>query len=376
MKSMNDYLFISSSEPSPVMMDRINITIANGYNPLYVNWNRNQFYLLNDFLDKTEFDKKTYNIGRVTNPILRFWKLVKFIFWLKYELKNSLKKGSICYCDSFDLLFSILLINKSLKLEIRYGVEDLNKFQLRSDVIGYLFRRLENVMLKKVDSLILTSDQFWYKYYEKLGIKKYIIVENVPRELVWHDFNRKKNNNKFVIGYVGIIRYFKCMTILIEAIRVLKDEGLNVEVLFCGGGDDLDKLKVFCAEDSFVKFEGPYNYVQDIKNIYSGIDLIYCVYDTSYLNVRYAMPNKFYESIISKIPILVSRNTYLEKRTKVIGIGTSVDYNDEIEMINTLKDAILKKGWYEDAEKKLQISDELVNYYFNDNRKAMLAAIL
>lgn len=371
---MNDYLFLSTSEPSPVMLERINLAISLGYNPLYINWNRNQFYQ-DVILEGKPFSKKTYDIGKVNNPVLRFLKIAKFIFWLKRELRNSLKMGSICYCDSFDLLFAILLIKKELKLEIRYGIEDLHRYQLRTDIVGYLFRSLERVMLKRVNSLILTSDQFWYQYYEKLGLGKYIVVENVPNEVHWYGFKRKININKFVIGFVGIIRYYKCLTSLVKAIRVLNNEGLNIEVKFSGNGDDLEKLKLFCFEDSFVKFTGTFKYDQDIRDIYSDIDLIYCVYDTSILNVRYAMPNKFYESIITKIPILVSRETYLEERTIVAGIGGSVDVNDEVDMINTLREACLKKGWYDNAVKILSSSDELENYYYISNRKSKYESI-
>ena len=52
------------------------------------------------------------------------------------------------------------------------------------------------------------------------------------------------------------------------------------------------------------------------------------MYDSTDLNVRLALPNKLYESMYFKKPILVSSNTYLSQVVDQYGIGFKWDQND------------------------------------------------
>ena len=368
-----DYLFISSSEPSPVMIERINIATSNGFNPLYICWDRNTFYLKDQVLN---FKKLSYPIGQTKSFYLRIYNVIKFSFWL-FKLLRKEKISSVnVFCDSFDLLFIISLFKKSFNFYIRYSIEDLNEYQLNKNLLSSIFKLVEKYLLLSVDFLILTSQEFYDRYYINLYQREYIVVENVPNRLIWQNFNKPNSNiKKFVIAFIGIIRYYKCLTALIDASAVLNEQGYELEVRFYGGGQDYEMLLDYGKNYDFIKFHGPYNYNLEIKEIYSFVDLIYSVYDYDIQNVRLAMPNKFYESIITKIPILVSKNTYLEKRVIEAGIGIGVDYKNKIQMVNILKDAILNRGWYCSANKIILESD-LEKFYFETHKDAFAVSIV
>ena len=104
---------------------------------------------------------------------------------------------------------------------------------------------------------------------------------------------------------------------------------------------------------------GRFNYEKEIKNIYESLDLIYSVYDAKQLNVRLALPNKLYESILSKKIILVAENTKLCKEVEEYSIGYGLPSN--------LSD-------YERFEKKL--SNILEDVYFFDYSKIKVQKIL
>ena len=76
------------------------------------------------------------------------------------------------------------------------------------------------------------------------------------------------------------------------------------------------------------------------------MDLIWSVYDTSLQNVRIAMPNKFYEAILSRIPIVVAENTYLANRVYKAGIGICVPCDNAETIAKILAIACKKEGWY------------------------------
>jgi len=71
------------------------------------------------------------------------------------------------------------------------------------------------------------------------------------------------------------------------------------------------------------------------------VDVIYCAYDTDDKNALVLMPNKFYEAIELGLPLIVSRGTYLAKRTEEEGIGYAIDEtnSEELrELLLSLKD--------------------------------------
>ena len=58
---------------------------------------------------------------------------------------------------------------------------------------------------------------------------------------------------------------------------------------------------------------------------YENIDLLLCTYDYRIDNVRYAEPNKLYESMYFRKPIIVSSSTFLSKKVAQLGIGYDID---------------------------------------------------
>jgi succinoglycan biosynthesis protein ExoL len=366
-------LFISSSEPSPVMLERIKIANFNNKTPLLISWNRNDFYNFNNIYN---FEKITYNIGPINNLYKRFIKVFNFYKWLKIFLITNNVNDIDIFCDSFDILIVTILLKKKFKIYIRYCVEDLHKLQLNDNIYGKIFRKFERYVHSNVDLLIVTSQKFIECYYINISKSKYIIVENLPNKIPWQNFKRQKSkDDKFKIAFIGIIRYFNCLQALVDSSRVLYKNGHNFEVSFIGNGDDYDRLIEYCKNDTFISFTGTYNYNLDISRLYSDVDLIYSVYDYNIKNVKLAMPNKFYESLITKIPIIVSRNTYLEKRVTELGIGIGVDYKNIQDLTNLLTMAINKNNWYTISENSL-INYNNINNYYNDNEKLMNQSIL
>ena len=67
------------------------------------------------------------------------------------------------------------------------------------------------------------------------------------------------------------------------------------------------------------------------------MDCVFAVYDADNPNVRIALPNKLYESILCELPIIVAKGTYLEELVKEWGVGVSVSHKDVNELAEALK---------------------------------------
>lgn len=76
-------------------------------------------------------------------------------------------------------------------------------------------------------------------------------------------------------------------------------------------------------------YHGAFKNPVDLPSIYSHVDVLVATYDTDEENVRYAEPNKLYEAIFFRKPIIVSRDTFLQQKAERMGIGFGVNAFDE-----------------------------------------------
>ena len=66
------------------------------------------------------------------------------------------------------------------------------------------------------------------------------------------------------------------------------------------------------------------------------VDCVYAVYDADNPNVRIALPNKLYESILCELPIIVAKQTYLAELVKEWGVGISVNHKEVKELVEAI----------------------------------------
>lgn len=100
-----------------------------------------------------------------------------------------------------------------------------------------------------------------------------------------------------------------------------------------GESGDLSKL----AGRSNIFFHGVFDALRDLDKIYPQIDAVVAVYTVGIPNVRFAEPNKLYEAIFFRTPIIVSAGTFLEERVRKLGVGFSVDAESEAEIIRLVE---------------------------------------
>lgn len=230
-------------------------------------------------------------------------------------------------------------------------------------------------MLRRVDRLLVSSPAFWTGYYARIFSSHCILLENTPSATTWCGFRRQENTDGILrVGFVGIIRYPRSLAQLIDAVQQAADEGAAIKVIFAGGGVmPVDLQEKMHQTPELFEFSGPYQYTRDIKRLYANIDIIYAIYDGDDPNCQLAMPNKFYEAIIAKIPILVARGTYVESEVLRLGIGASATTGDAAGLHALLVSAQARSGWYVKALARLNEID--AKRYFEAYRQAIDASV-
>ena len=155
--------------------------------------------------------------------------------------------------------------------------------------------------------------------------------------------NRIPDAAHLKIGFVGSVRFDSVYNFA----RVICHSFPQHEFHFYGNVVDEKFYQLQSCSNCF--FHGHFSNPSDLPEIYSGIDAVLSTYDVRYENVKYAEPNKIYESIYFEVPIIVSAGTYLSERVSELGIGYSVNAMDDAEVISLIsekltKDSLLQKS--------------------------------
>lgn len=370
---MTDYLFLSSNTPAPALIDKVRQAKSAGRRPLLVYFRRTEEFIAADLPRDCEFIDYCVPFSGV--GVRRLFTLAAFVWWLRNRIRSSMPHGGDCYTETFDLCLMGMVAGAGRPIRHRFEARDLHAVQIGGGPLSVAVRLAERWAIPRLHMLVLTSEKFWQEYYHRFAVRRHVVVENMPRRELWEGFTRQKPDGVFRIGFIGVLRYYDCLVALVDAVRELCSEGKSIVVRFAGGGDKAAELRAYCRDDPTFEFTGPFAYSKSIQRLYTDLDLIYSVYDARQTNVRYAMPNKFYEAYITRIPIMVAAGTYLEERVLAAGIGIGVPATDAAGIAQALRTAVEHKGWYAAACVALQRKD-VVECQFRQHEDAIVAAVL
>lgn len=242
---------------------------------------------------------------------------------------------AVVHCANPDMLLVTAFYKTFYKrgVKIVYEIADLPKLGYNSNrrpikaLIKRLFNWSERYLCTKVSLLIVTSPYFWDMYYRRFIPKSKVLwIPNTPERRHFQGFQTRRSltDGSLVVGFIGQIRYPKQIRLLIDA-----SEGLpGVSVFLAGEGPSYQAIMDYCRNRSHVYFHGPYNYDSEICELYSRVDCVYSVYDTSVDNVLVALPNRLYEAIVCALPVIVADGTALSKFVVDEGFGYSVPADD------------------------------------------------
>ena len=271
-------------------------------------------------------------------------------FQKKALAKLEEMKPNVIYAEGLDTLIIAGKYKQKHDVRIVFEVADLRENYITKPkkavdraITAVLLRR-EKKAFKNVDFLVVTSPKFYDMHYNALISKdKMLFIPNAPDAEVFKSY--QKHEGDFTVGFIGGIRYLDQMKMLVDAAG---DAGCKV--LFAGAGgtsSDYEQIQAYCKGKDYVSFTGRYDYNSQIAGLYGMVDCVFAVYDADNPNVRIALPNKLYESILCELPIIVAKGTYLEELVKEWGVGVSVSHKDKSELFETLRKLMNDQAFYD-----------------------------
>jgi len=277
-------------------------------------------------------DKKVDVKGLGLNaPIGRINSLLYFPIWFLYLFFWLFKsEWDVVHAVNFDTYLFSLIASKIKNKPIIYDIYDFYGDMMPS-ILRNIIIKVDKRLLPFSDVLILADES----RVEQIGgniHKNIFTINNSPEEDNFDKNYYADNINMFKVFIGGKILKERCLDVVISAIG--KIEGVKLSIR--GHCDETDyKQQIIQLSQKFdnidIYLDGvPYEEI--VKGTLSA-DLTIALYDPDIPNNKYASPNKLFEAMASKIPIIVNENTSMADIVRKEKCGIVIPYGNEEALI-------------------------------------------
>lgn len=304
-------LLIDSSYPINTRNERILSSLEQNFLniPVYaIAWNRDERSMVDS--DRTFVYNRVSEYGSLFKKLCN---LIGYFHFIKKYNKKLLPK--IIIASHWDMLLLAVIMRQKGQ---RIIYENLDVPTSGNNWLQKLLLRIEKWAVNRSDAMIVAS-RFFLPLYTYYRGKKFVI-ENKPLNIVVAANPELRKEQGLVISYIGLVRYIQILKNLVDAVRSLK----NVTLYIHGEGQDLIALKEYAKDVTHVHFTGRYEGAE-LPALYRSADVVWAAYPNKDYNVKYAISNKYHESIAYQVPCIYSDKTCLGDWVKEKEIGIVVN---------------------------------------------------
>lgn len=250
-------------------------------------------------------------------------KIKKIIPMIKYRyyLEEIIRKEKYTHLIILNTIPGVLLSNILL-----------NNFRGKYilDIRDYSYENYR-IYKKCVEKLINNS---FFTAISSEGFKKFLPksekltpchnISNIDKKI--ETCNNLDSNKTIRIGFVGTVRYFNENSKLIQTLSKYNKYNL----LYYGKTNINCDLRKYCKKNNIknVQFFGSFKN-EEKPEIYKNIDLINAVYGNNNLEVTTALPNRLYDGVLFKKPIIATQGTYLGEVVEKYKLGIAINIDDK-----------------------------------------------
>ncbi|RUO37304.1 hypothetical protein CWE13_04895 [Aliidiomarina shirensis] len=335
------------------------------------------FYFERDYHQGRLPDCSSESLGKIENG--RYLKRIFMYLKSIRKIRQQAKLATVIY--SFELDLGILTRLATIGIPIKRVIEigDIRDIQTASGVVSTILRKIEKVVIAKVDLLVVTAPKFYTEYYQKwLGLHvNHLIIENkLDQELmpsVLSSSNNVRTVDVITIGYFGVLR---CDWSAKTLFSLAKNYPNRFTIHLAGKWMLSDELfeKITSLENVF--FFGEYKSPNDLLKIYSEVDLVWAVYQPfseakKNYNALWAKTNRFYESQYFRKPIVVLEDSgdefFVRAHSTGLVVNESIELSTLVEMLNPTN---------VDACRRNVVKCDVKNFIYSGEAKALRDALI
>jgi glycosyltransferase involved in cell wall biosynthesis len=305
-----------------------------------------------DSMELPVFSYQTYRIKMIFRKKLLFYAEynVRLFFRLLFE------KADMLVANDLDTLPAVFLASKIRRLPVVYDSHEY--FTEVPELVGRkwvkkIWEKLEAAMLPRIQFATTVSASIAGEYRRKYGISMRV-VRNLPfrMENIQPQVPLKKDGEHIII-YQGSLNTGRGLEMAIRAMHFME----NTLLVIAGTGDVENTLRELAGSLSVekkIRFTGRIP-PEELRNYTVQADLGISLEEKLGLNYYYALPNKLFDYIQARIPVLVSDLPEMAQVVTQYGIGSVNHAHDPFELAMNFQEMLHNKTkrqvWLSNLEK-------------------------
>ena len=252
-------------------------------------------------------------------------KLLSWFFWVYKMLKSLTPLDSVHACN-LDAGLGAYKFCKKFRTPLIYDIYDY--YVDSHSIPSFIAPLVENTEIKVINyahtTIICTEER--KEQIAKASPKNILILHNSP------DLDAPKHTDS-VIDYVycGALGERRLLKEILDNYK----NHCELQFTFAGYGEYSNQAKDLSQKYEKFEYLGSLTY-DEVLSVEAKAMVISAIYEPTIRNHRLCAPNKFYEALALGKPVIVCRNTGIDKFVEKHQIGVVINYNAE-EFYDALK---------------------------------------
>ena len=324
-------------DPDPRVIKQAHTLTQAGYPVMIIGWDRTG--------DSKQFEEvRGLEIQRIFIPakfgqgIFNLLSLIRWQFNLFRWLFIQRNHYRVIHACDFDTVIPSLACKILLNKHVIYDIFDFFSDNINSvpALFKLLIKKADLLIMGWVDAVILV-DHARRQQIAEARPKRIAYIYNTPQDLPKaHNRNIKRekhfNSANLHLAYVGQLQYDRGLFELCEVLQ----KHPQWHLCLAGFGSGEKALVRNALQIPNISWKGKVTY-DEALDINSKADILVATYDPQNPNNQYASPNKLFEAMMLGKPIIVARNTNIDRIVEENRMGLVIEYGS----ISELEKAIL-----------------------------------
>jgi len=246
------------------------------------------------------------------------------------------KKPVLLISNDLDTLPSNFLASRIRRVPLIYDSHELFTQVpelIHRKAVQSVWKFIERSLLPKLRYAV-TVNYSIATIYRRLYGTRFRVVRNVPEKLE-HTPREENPAAKQMIIYQGALNVGRGLELMIDAMHYLP----HVQFVVVGAGDIEDELKGRVVQNKLsdrVEFRGRMM-PEELRPLTLSADLGISLEEDLGLNYRYSLPNKIFDYIQSRVPVLCSALPEMSRIVDTYGVGISSKERDPEKLAGRIR---------------------------------------
>ncbi|WP_019534266.1 glycosyltransferase family 4 protein [Paenibacillus ginsengihumi] len=321
------YMRSNPINPYPRAEKQMNAAMEHGHTPVALAWDRRAsksgMRLEKLSLPAGEMDIYRFGIKADFNQGLKnLIPLLLFQLALLKWLFVHRKEYDLIHAYDFDTVLPALLMKMLFGKKYVYDICDfyIDAFYVPRQ-LKPIIKKMDFFAIRQAEALILVNEAR-IEQVKGSRPKRVEYIHNTPFDMV--DEIPRREHPKPTLLYVGILQNRRMIK---EALEIFARH--PEWQLIIGGYGSLEALcKEAADKHDNIAYLGKIPYKQ-VLELTCHSDALFACYSPQVANHKYSSPNKLYEAMMCEKPIIVCKNTGIDRIVESEEIGLTIDYDQE-----------------------------------------------